>query len=154
MKNTFDQMFRQKKKYSEIWKDSIQKAKEQGQEIDEEEMNSTAPRIETIGGETFIDVTPEQLAGLRQFLDAYPSPRRKLETAVLENRNKKLQELSDIAKNPQKSSFEAGKDFRKTAQKDLKDLLVKTSENPSAGRQPTGEIIDVKSLQNRRPKGF
>lgn len=154
MKNTFDNMFRRHKKPSEMWGKGLKLAKEKGDNIKEGDLDQGLPAIETIGKENFIEVTRDQLARLKTFLDSYPSPRRKLEVGVHENRLNKLQQLADVAKTPQKSSFESGKDFRETAKKDLKSLLVKASESTSGGRKPKGEAIDLKSLQNKRPTKF
>lgn len=154
LKNTFDRMFRQHKKISQIFESSIKDSKEEGnKELKDDDLSKFDVPIETVGQETFVEVTREHLTSLKTFLDTYPSPRRKLEMGVATNRMNKLQQLSDIAKNPQKSSFEGGKDFRESTKKDLKNLLVKASES-AGGRKPKGEPIDLKSLQSKRPTKF
>ncbi|HEX5033772.1 MAG TPA: hypothetical protein VFW62_04775, partial [bacterium] len=144
IKNTFDQMFRQKKSLKSLVQKELKTAKDKGGKLDDKGYDESAfdnlPGIETIGNETFVELTPEHLQRLKQTLDSYPSPRRKLELMVEQTRTDRLQQLSDVAKNPQKSTFEAGKDFRETTKKSLKDMLVKASENTTAGRKPMDEV--------------
>lgn len=156
MKNVFDQMFRQQKSLKKLIQKDIEAAKEKsGKEVEGINVDDILqPATEKVGNEVFVELSKEHLERLKQTLDTYPSPRRKLEMSVQETRLNRLQQLSDVAKNPQKSSFEAGKDFRETTKKSLKDMLVKASENVTAGRKPTGEFLDVKSLQNKRPTKF
>ncbi|MCC7345186.1 MAG: hypothetical protein IT573_09625 [Deltaproteobacteria bacterium] len=156
MKNVFDQMFRQQKSLKKLIQKDIEAAKEKsGKEVEGINVDDILqPATEKVGNEVFVELSKEHLERLKQTLDTYPSPRRKLEMSVQETRLNRLQQLSDIAKNPQKSTFEAGKDFRETTKKSLKDMLVKASENATAGRKPTGEVLDVKSLQNKRPTKF
>lgn len=156
MKNVFDQMFRQQKSLKKLVQKDIDTIKEKGgKEVEGISVDDILqPATQKVGNEVFVDLTKEHLERLKQTLDTYPSPRRKLELSVQETRLNRLQQLSDVAKNPQKSTFEAGKDFRETTKKSLKDMLVKASENATAGRKPTGEVLDVKSLQNKRPTKF
>lgn len=156
MKNVFDQMFRQQKSLKKMIQKDIEAVKEKGgAEVEGINVDDILqPSTQKVGNEVFVELTKDHLERLKQTLDTYPSPRRKLEMNVAETRLNRLQQLSDIAKNPQKSSFESGKDFRETTKKSLKDMLVKASENPTAGRKTTGEVIDVKSLQNKRPTKF
>lgn len=158
MKKIFDQMFRQQKSLKKIYEKDLKlikdHGKEQGAEFDEDANFKDMPVFETVGNEVYVELTKDHLERLKQALDTYPSPRRKLELSVYETRMDRLQQLSDVAKNPQKSSFEAGKDFRETTKKSLKDMLVKASENVSGGRKPTGEVLDLKNLQNKRPTKF
>ncbi|HKY64138.1 MAG TPA: hypothetical protein VJR29_12040 [bacterium] len=153
LRNVFDQMFRQKKNLKKLFEKDLKNIKDKGADFNEDSLDGM-PQVEVVGNETFVELTKEHLQRLKQTLDTYPSPRRKLEMSVEQSRLDRLQQLSDVAKNPQKSSFEAGKDFRETTKKSLKDMLVKASENVTAGRKPTGEVIDVKSLQNKRPTKF
>ncbi|MCE9626250.1 MAG: hypothetical protein K8R69_12505 [Deltaproteobacteria bacterium] len=154
LKNVFDQMFRQQKSLKKMFEKDLQTLKSKGQEFEELSMDSVQPGVEKIGNEVFVELTKENLQRLKHTLDTYPSPRRKLEMSVQENRTTRLQQLSDVAKNPQQSKFEAGKDFRETTKKSLKDMLVKASENVTAGRKTTGEVLDLKNLQNKRPTKF
>lgn len=154
LENTFNQMFRKQKNLKKIFEKDIKEIKKLGVEADDDDLDNQQPHPVKVGNEVFIDLTREHLERLKSFLDNYPSPRRKLEVGVEENRLNRLQQLADVAKKPQESAYEAGTDFRETAKKNLKDLLVKASENPNAGRKPTGEVIDVKSMQNKRPTKF
>ena len=153
LKNVFDQMFRQQKSLKSLFEKDLKAAKEKGGEFDDESLENM-PGLETVGNEVFVELTPEHLKRLKQTLDTYPSPRRKLEVSVEETRMSRLQQLADVAKTPQKSTFEAGKDFRETTKKSLKDMLVKASENVNAGRKPMDEVLDLKSLQKKRPTQF
>ncbi len=153
LKNVFDQMFRQQKSLKSLFEKDLKAAKEKGGEFDDESLENM-PGLETVGNEVFVELTPEHLKRLKQTLDTYPSPRRKLEVSVEETRMSRLQQLADVAKTPQKSTFEAGKDFRETTKKSLKDMLVKASENANAGRKPMDEVLDLKSLQKKRPTQF
>jgi hypothetical protein len=148
LKNTFDQMFRKKKSVTEIFSKELKEAKEQGEELDESQL--TPVHLTTAGKETFVEITREHLLNLKHFLDNYPSPRRKMEVAVYQMRMDKLQELANIAKQPQKSSFEAGEDFRDKTKKSLKDMLVKASESATAGRKPMDEVIDIGKMQKKK----
>lgn len=152
MKKVFDQMFRQQKNFKKLYEKELKAVKEQGGEIDQN--FDDLPQFETVGNEVFVELTKAHLEKLKQALDTYPSPRRKLELMVEETRMNRLQQLSDVAKSPQKSTFEAGKDFRETTKKSLKDMLVKASENSTAGRKPMDEVLDLKSLQKKRPTQF
>jgi len=154
MKNIFDQMYRQQKDIKKILEKDIKAIKENKGELKEDELDECQPTIENVGAEVIIEIKKSHLEKLKHFLDNYPSPRRKLELSVEEARLNRLQQLSDVAKNPQKSSFESGKDFRETTKQSLKDMLVKASENVTAGRKPTGEVFDVKSRQAKRPTKF
>ena len=158
LKNIFDQMFRQKKSLKSLFEKDLKAVKAKGAKLDEEAYDEKVfdglPELETVGSEVFVELTPEHLQRLKHTLDTYPSPRRKLELSVEETRMSRLQQLSDVAKTPQKSTFEAGKDFRETTKKSLKDMLVKASENATAGRKPMDEVLDLKSLQKKRPTQF
>jgi len=154
MKKIFDQMFRQQKSLKKIYEKDLKLAKEHGAEFDEEANFKDMPQFEKVGDEVYVELTKDHLARLKEALDTYPSPRRKLELSVYETRMSRLQQLSDVAKTPQKSTFEAGKDFRETTKKSLKDMLVKASENVNAGRKPLDEVLDLKSLQKKRPTQF
>ena len=150
IKNVFDQVIRQKKSVSSlISKEEFEKLKKENPDmytIDADQKATT----ESFGTEEFLVLEREHLITLKKLLDMYPSPRRKLEISVYDMRREKLQELADIAAKPQKSSFEAGPDFRKTTQTSLKDLLVKASENTTGGRKPMDEVIDLKSMQKKK----
>lgn len=157
MKNTFDQMFRQQKSLKKMFEKDLkvieQNAKD-AKELHAFDQDSVQPLVEKVGNEIFVELSKDNVQRLKETLDLYPSPRRKLEMSVQETRMSRLQQLSDVAINPQKSNFEAGKDFRETTKKSLKDLLVKASENATAGRKPLDEVLDLKSLQNKRPTKF
>lgn len=154
MKNMFDQMYRQQKNIKKILEKDIKAVKDNEGKFSEDDLDQVQPAVEKVGNEVFVEITKAHLEKLKHFLDNYPSPRRKLELSVQESRMNRLQQLSDIAKSPQKSTFEAGQDFRETTKKSLKDMLIKASENATGGRKPTGEVIDVKNLQNKRPTKF
>ncbi len=148
LKNTFDQMFRQQKTPQEIFAKELKEIKEKGEGLNEPEFLPI--HLTTAGKETFIEITRDHLLNLKHLLDTYPSPRRKMETAVYQMRMEKLQQLADVAKQPQKSAFEAGEDFREKAKKSLKEMLVKASENATAGRKPMDEVIDIGKVQKQK----
>jgi hypothetical protein len=147
-KNTYDALIRQHKSFDDLFAKDLNKLKEEGKEIKDLEIAKITFEQDEVM------VSREVLVRLRQLLDTYPSPRRKMEMSVHSMRNEKLQELADVAKNPQKSKFEAGPDFRETAKKSLKDMLVKASEDVTGGRKPSGEVFDLKAAQkSKRPPG-
>jgi hypothetical protein len=147
LKNIFDQMLRQHKSLKQMFPEkALKKLKDEGQEID---LNLSVP-YEHEGAINFVTITSENLKNLKKLLDTYPSPRRKLEISVQQMRQEKLQQLADIAASPQKSAFESGPDFRNTAKKSLKDMLIKASENVAAGRKTSGEVINVGDVQKKK----
>jgi hypothetical protein len=147
LKNVYDQMVRQHKSFKQMFSEKdLKKLKDSGQEID---FNLSVPD-EHEGSISYVTVTREHLENLKKMLDTYPSPRRKLEISVQQMRQEKLQQLADIAASPQKSAFESGPDFRNTAKKSLKDMLIKASENVAAGRKTTGEVINVGDVQKKK----
>ncbi len=151
IKTKFDQLFRKKKSYQEAFSAEWEKAKkERGEEI--EKLPTQALNFAKQGADDCVEITQEHLENLRIFLDTYPSPRRKLELAVQELRMNELQKISSQAATPQKSSFTAGKDFRETTKKDLRNMLVKASEQVHAGRKPMDEVINISDLQKGRGK--
>jgi len=154
IENTFNQMFRKRKNLKKIFENDIKEIQKQGVEVNSDDLDMQQPQAVEVGGEIYVDLTREHLERLKTLLDTYPSPRRKLELGVQENRLNRLQQLADVAKKPQESSYQGGTDFRETTKKSLKELLVKASENPSGGRKPTGEVFDVKSRQSKRPTKF
>ncbi len=142
IKNTFDRLFRNKEKMRDLLSEEIKKAESEDREL-------KVPEDLVMKGD-YVVVKQENLVSLKNLLDQYPSPRRYLEMGVMQSRIEKLQQLSDAAHHQQKSSFEAGPDFRNTMKKDLKDMLVKASDNPTAGRKPLDEVIDLKAMQKQR----
>ena len=152
IKNVFDAIFRERKMDQLFTPESLEKLKEKGHEIDQSKFDKI--NFETEGGKEYVILEKPHVEHLRNLLDSYPSPRRKMEMSVASLRTEKLQQMSDIAKNPQKSNFEAGADFRETTKKNLKDMLVKASANSNVGRKPKDEIIDLKGMQKNRPIKF
>lgn len=142
IKNTFDRLFRNKEKPKEMLAEEIKKAAAEGKEF-------KIPQAAMMRGD-YVALRQEDLVSLRNLLDQYPSPRRHLEFGVMESRLEKLQQLSNAAHNLQKSGFESGPDFRNVMKKDLKDMLVKASDNPTAGRKPLDEVIDLKAMQKQK----
>lgn len=100
-------------------------------------------------GEPYVEVGPADLQEIKTLLDTYPSARRKLEMGVQELRHEKLSGIAKRAEESQKSNFEEGKDFRKTTQEDLQNMLVKTQGDAVEARAPKDEVLDLKSLQKR-----
>ncbi|MCP5468180.1 MAG: hypothetical protein H7A32_02810 [Deltaproteobacteria bacterium] len=154
LKNIFDSMIKGGKTAEETFSQEIkkakEKAKEEGNDFEMPELDSAQVFLE--GGKQYINVTRQHLLRIKEMLDTYPSPRRKLQVGVHELRAERLQKLADIAINREKSGFEGGKDFREETKKSLKDMLVKASENKNAGRQPTGESFNIADLQkSKRP---
>ncbi len=150
LKNIFDSLVREKKSFKDLYSKEIHENKEAEEKFSKFDVADFEKKFE---GDSVI-VERRHLVNLRNLLDTYPSPRRKLETSVHDMRAEKLNQLAGIAKDPQKSTFESGPDFRETTKTSLKDMLVKASANPTAGRKPTGEVINVKDKQSRRPKNF
>jgi hypothetical protein len=78
-----------------------------------------------------------------------------MEMGVAQLRQSKLQQLADMASHQEKSTFEAGQDFRVKAKKDLKDMLVKASEQAHGARKPTGPAVSIKDMgKPKRPIKF
>lgn len=153
-KNTFDRIVRQHKTIDEAFGRDIKKfEEEEGESFDKSKVINT--KYEVLDGQEFVLLERENLANLRLLLDQYPSPKRKLEVAVEEKIQQKLQQLSDMAGEGQKSAYEGGSDFRETTKQSLKDMLVKASEKTHGGRKPKDEVLDLKSLQKKnRPTKF
>jgi hypothetical protein len=152
IKQKFDQIFRKKQSPKEALAEEIKGAEKEGQEaLDRVEKNIHLVFEGGPEGEMVV-IEKEHLVNLKNFLDTYPSPRRKLEMAVQEMKMGKLQTMAGLASAKEKSTFELGKDFRETTKKDLKDMLVKASENRTAGRKTTGEEINVKDMHKKRPR--
>jgi hypothetical protein len=120
--------------------------------VADEDFDIHAGAIAGADGKKYVEVTREFLENIKNIIDSYPSPRRKMELGVQEVRLGKLQKLSGQAAQSQKSTFEAGKDFRETTQEDLKEMLVKASDKPTGGRKPSGEELDLKKMQKKKPK--
>ena len=153
LKNVFDQIYREHKtKLELIPEEALKKLKEKGKEIEEAKVDEVIFVKED--GKEFCILEKKHLEHIRNLLDTYPSPRRKMEIKVNNVRTERLQNLADVAKNPQKSAFDAEPDFRANTKKSLKDLLVKASENPTAGRKPKDEVLDLKAMQKNRPTKF
>lgn len=155
IKQKFDLIYRKKKSAKEAFSSELEKLSEE--EEGGEEFSETAAGIKPLlfgsgsEGQT-VEVDKQHLINLKTFIDTYPSPRRKMELGVQEVRLGKLQSLAGQAATQQKSTFEAGQDFRETTKKDLKDMLVKASEKKTAGRKPTGEVINVGDVQRKKPR--
>ncbi len=156
IKNTFDGIFYRNKSAGELFGDQIKLIKEKGEDLKvDKDHIERKEKISLDKGVKYVEVTRETLEGIKTLIDNYPSPRRKMELGVQEIRLGKLQNLADQSKVSQKSTFEAGKDFREVTKKDLKDMLVKASEKPLGGRKPSGEVLDLKKLQKKnRPTKF
>ncbi len=154
LKRIYDSMVVGGKSLEDTFSKEIKKAKEKAKEAGEE-INlpkTQGSLVFTEGGKKYINVTRDHLLRIKEILDNYPSPRRKLQVGVHELRMERLQKLADIAINREASGFEAGKDFREDTKKSLKDMLVKASENKNAGRKPTGEEFNIADLQkSKRP---
>ncbi len=150
IKTKFDQLFRKKQSYQDAFKNEWKKVLEEEKVESGTELPKHILNFGKHGQEEYVEITQEHLENLRHFLDTYPSPRRKLEMAVQDLRSSELQKISQRAAQPQKSSFEAGKDFRETTKKDLRDMLVKASEQAHAGRKPTEEVLNIRDLQKNK----
>ncbi len=148
IKNIFDSLYLKHKSFSKTFAKDLEKAKERGEKVD----LNLQPTIQFSkeGGKEYIVIDRDTLINLKALLDNMPSPRRKLEMSVNKLRMDALQKLSEAATKPQESTFEAGKDFRKTTQKDLKDMLVKASDRAEGGRKLTGEVINVGDVQKKK----
>lgn len=153
LKAVFDGLIVNQKSPKEIFAKQLKKLKEQGKEpeVDEAELELLAPLIEE-GGKKYVEITERDLKEIQKILDTYPSPQRRLEIDVQNARQERLQGLAQAQENLQKSSFEAGQDFRVKAQKELGDLLVKTEDGLRGGRKPTDEVLDLKELQRKGRK--
>ena len=152
IKEKFDQIFRKKKSVKEAFaKDLNGIPKEEQKALDEVEKKVHMIFETGEEGET-VTIEKEHLVNLKNFLDTYPSPQRKLELSVQEMKVGKLQAMAGLAAQKEKSTFELGKDFRETTKKDLKEMLVKASENRTAGRKTTGEEIHLKDVQKKKPR--
>jgi hypothetical protein len=150
IKNTFKQLILQHKSFDKAFNKELTALKKEGKELNKEVM--PVIKFEKDGDNEYIIIERENLLNLKRFLDDYPSPRRKLEVSVQNMRMDRLQNLSGMAAQREKSSFEAGKDFRETTKKSLKDMLIKASEDVTAGRKPTGEVINVGDVQKKSPR--
>lgn len=159
IKNTFDNLFRKHQSFGKSFKDDLEKAKEKAKAEDEE---SNLPEIVEPNfhfgseqGKEFVVLERDHLLHLKSLIDTYPSPRRKMELSVAELRQSKLQNLAQRASQQEKSTFEAGQDFRVKTRKDLKDMLVKASEQARSGRKPKGEPVSIKDMgKPKRPIKF
>lgn len=150
IKNTFDQMIVQHKSLAKTYGKELKALKEKGKEFKEEEF--PVIKFEKEGGKEYIIIERNTLLNIKRLVDDFPSPRRKLELSVQNMRLDRLQKLSGMASQREKSTFEAGKDFRETTKKSLKDMLVKASEDATGGRKTTGEVINVGDVQKKRPR--
>lgn len=155
-KRVYDILIFQKKSLTEGFKKEYDALKKKKAEIKEEDGDHKfhEPKFLKEDGKEYVFLDRDDLARLKEFLDTYPSPRRKLEIMVQETRMERLKKMADVATSPQQSSFESGKDFRDVTKKDLKDLLVKASENATAGRKPMDEVLNLKELQKKRPTKY
>lgn len=155
-KRIFDILVFQKKHIKDGIGKQLEALKQAGQdeEIEKKIKAVKEPKWVKENGQEYLILEREDLVRLKEFLDNYPSPRRKMELLVEETRNSRLKQLADAALAPQKSSFEAGKDFRETTKKNLKEMLVKASESADKARQPKDEVLDLKSMQKNRPTKF
>lgn len=154
-KQTFDIMIYQKKSLQEGMKKEFEAYKKEGKEIPEDLKNKQRePKFIKEDGQEYVLIDRDDLLRLKEFLDTYPSPRRKMEMMVQDIRAERLKKLADVAHNPQRSSFESGKDFRDTAKQNLKEMLVKASEAVDAKRKPKDEVLDLKSMQKKRPTKY
>jgi len=149
MKKTFDQMFKKHESFGQIFKKNIEEAKEKGEEFDESQVTPI-----NFKGD-YVIIERQHLLNMRNLLDNYPSPRRKMEMGVAQLRSEKLQEMAGMVEQPQKSTFESGKDFRETTKESLKDMLVKASEDATGGRKPTEPPVNIKDMKKpKRPTKF
>jgi len=154
----FDLIYRKKKDFKEAFSKELTQIAD-SEEVGDEDKESLSKKTEELQPLLFgtgpegatVEVDKQHLINLKNFIDTYPSPRRKMELAVQEMRLGKLQNLANLSKESQKSTFEAGKDFRETTKDDLKKLLVKASENKRAGRKTTGEVINISDMNKKRP---
>lgn len=157
LKHIFDGIVYRNKSAGDLFGQEIKAIHEKGEELEVEDKKLKNKFTLTTDekGVKYIDVSEGTLEGLKNLIDTYPSPRRKMELGVQELRMGKLQQLANQAQESQKSTFEAGKDFRDVAKKDLKDMLVKASEKRLSGRKPSGEVLDLKNLQKKnRPTKY
>lgn len=148
IKELFNKLFRKKLSVDEALREELEALKEAGEET-EDLLEQAVHFKKHKSGEVYIEVTAEELTGLKELIDAYPSPRRKLELGVQRLRQEKLDAMAQRAKENQKSTFEEGRDFRKTTQEDLLKMLVKTQTKAAGGREPLDEELDLKSLQKK-----
>jgi hypothetical protein len=151
IQNTFDNLFRKHKSFTETFKRDAQKAKEKGEEVDLSSVAEPNFHFSLEGGKEFVTLERDHLIHLKALIDTYPSPRRKMELAVVQIRQEKLHQLADMASQSQKSKFEAGQDFRVKTKQDLKDMLVKASEKSHGGRKTMGKPVSIKEMG--KPKG-
>lgn len=153
IKQKFDQIFRKKMSLKEAYAGNLKKGEEKEGNKALDEVQAKMHLVFETGPEgEMVVIEKEHLANLKNLLDTYPSPRRKLELSVQEMKLGKLQAMAGLAAQKEKSTFELGKDFRETTKKDLKDMLVKASENRTAGRKTTGQEINVKDMQKKKPR--
>ncbi len=154
-KQTFDIMIYQKKSLKEGMKAEFEAMKKSGQKIpDDIKKKYHEPKFVEENGKEYIVLDRDDMVRLKEFLDTYPSPRRKMELLVEEARAERLNKLADVALNPQKSSFESGKDFREISKQSLKEMLVKASAVEDANRKPKDEVLDLKARQKKLPTQF
>lgn len=155
-KRIFDILVFQKKHIKDGIGKQLEALKKAGQdeEIEKKIKAVKDPKWVKEDGQEYLILDRDDLVRLKEFLDNYPSPRRKMELLVEDTRNSRLKQLAEVALAPQKSSFEGGKDFRETTKQNLKDMLVKASEAADKARQPKDEVLDLKSMQKNRPTKF
>ncbi|MFO1463669.1 MAG: hypothetical protein U1F66_07800 [bacterium] len=155
-KRVFDILVYQKKHIKDGVSKQLEALKEagKGKEIEDQIKNAKEPKWVTEDGQEYLVIEREDLVRLKEVLDTYPSPRRKMELMVEETRSARLKQLADVALAPQKSTFEAGKDFRETTKQNLKEMLVKASESSDKARRPKDEVLDLKAMQKNRPTKF
>lgn len=100
-----------------------------------------------------IEIGDAVINKIATLLKQYPSPKRRLELSVLELEEASLQADSQARFNPEASKFTDKVDVKKTSIKDLKNVLVKSTEQRlDPNRKGTGEELSVKDLRKQSLK--